>query len=62
MKTAQIMAKEAGLRNVLQVHDELLVVGNQEEKLKSIMEKAWQIYNKKVSMPLVAEFTPHWKK
>jgi DNA polymerase I-like protein with 3'-5' exonuclease and polymerase domains len=62
MKTAQILAKKEGLKNVLQVHDELLIVGNETEQLKVVMEQAWNIYNKKVNMPLVAEYSSNWKK
>lgn len=61
-KTAQILAWKRGLKNLLQVHDELLIVGNHPEELKSCMEEAWNFFNIKVQMPLVSEYSPYWKK
>jgi len=61
-KTAQILLHIKGIRTVLQVYDEIVVVGDHKEALKEAMESAWNMFNSAVKMPLKSEYGNCWKK
>jgi DNA polymerase I-like protein with 3'-5' exonuclease and polymerase domains len=61
-KLAQCRLFDKGISNILQVYDEILVKGDYAEELKESMEFAWNYFNKKVSMPLISEYSIMWKK
>ena len=61
-KLAQIKLYQKGIVNLLQVYDEILVDGNYVDELVEAMQSAWNEFNKKVQMPITAEYHPHWVK
>lgn len=61
-KLAQIKLYQMNIVNLIQVYDEILVDGNHVDALKECMQSAWNVFNKKVEMPITAEYHSHWVK